>query len=489
MPRANLSDFVEFAGLDRFLQWDLVTVNPWGVPSVAAVGARVKVAENAIWTSTTVGYAAKVRNLRLNPRVTMLRSHGDLTAIVLRGEATVEEGGGTENLAHLFELMQGPEGVRPFFADTTTNPGWRWLYREYWRRILIRIRIVEVEITDGESTRKAKVDSWARPARAGDHPRARGVPRRRLALGTLDARGRQMIADKLPAVLAVGEVDQRAPLVLPVEARQDRAGRLLVRAAVLAPGEFRKASLAVRVIDDSFELARTVAWVGTISPGAGWREFQPRSVYGFTKPPGWLPDLAAGLAAAVMSAKTGASRSVSAPSIQAASRRALAVPAEPLRLSRRAWNALEVLFSSCNATAPVYAGLAVVASAPSIRSRLSYLHHRAEMERDWAHALLIHGRRQISPLDLVRGAIRMRPQALDPLAEAVRQDLILERSRSVLRVELPEPLRSGITRELSRENPSPAPPRRDRSGLAAISSLATSASAAVDRLGRQHSSS
>ena len=28
-------------GLDRFLQWDLVTLNPWGTPVWAAVGARL----------------------------------------------------------------------------------------------------------------------------------------------------------------------------------------------------------------------------------------------------------------------------------------------------------------------------------------------------------------------------------------------------------------------------------------------------------------
>ncbi len=482
MPAANLADFPELQGLDHFLQWDLVTVNPWGVPSIAAVGARVKVAQNAIWTSTTVGYAAKVRNLRLNPRVTMLRSLGDLRSIALRGEATVEEGGGTENLARLFELMDGPEGVRPFFAETTTNPAWRRLYREYWRRILIRVRIVEVEITDETGIRRTKVGSWDSARRSGRPGTERKAPARRLQPGTLEARGRQMLKDGLPAILAVREDQRRAPLAVPVEAQVDRRGRLLVRAPALPAGEFGRSSVAVRIIDDSFELARMVAWVGTLSPGSGWREFRPRSVYGFTKPPGWLPDVAAGLAATVMSMRAGSARLVTTPSIEVASRSSLTVPSKPLVLTDHAWKALNALFSSCNATAPFYAAMAAVAPQPRARSLLSYLHHRAELERDWAHSLLIRGRRRISALELTRGVVRMRPRSLDPLGEALRQDLLLERFREVLRTDLPAPLRAAVTRELPRQWSATASRTAGRSGLAAVSAIATSASAAADRL-------
>jgi hypothetical protein len=93
------------AQLDRFLQWDLVTVTPWGAPSISPVGARVVPDEATIWTSTTVGYAAKLRNIRAQPRVALLRAHPDEPPMLLRGEARIVGGDGTANLAQLFRLM------------------------------------------------------------------------------------------------------------------------------------------------------------------------------------------------------------------------------------------------------------------------------------------------------------------------------------------------------------------------------------------------
>ena len=54
MRSAELADIPELARLDRFLQWDLATVNPWGVPVLAATGARLLPASGEIWTSTLV---------------------------------------------------------------------------------------------------------------------------------------------------------------------------------------------------------------------------------------------------------------------------------------------------------------------------------------------------------------------------------------------------------------------------------------------------
>ncbi|MGA9775949.1 MAG: pyridoxamine 5'-phosphate oxidase family protein, partial [Candidatus Dormiibacterota bacterium] len=130
--------------LDRFLQWDLVTLNPWRTPVWAAVGARLLPETAEIWTSTTVGFTSKVRNLTVHPRVAIMRWAPPEPAVVIRGEASVVSGDGTENLAHLFRLMGGPGAQREFFGVSSEHPLWRRLYGEYWRRVLIRIRVVEV---------------------------------------------------------------------------------------------------------------------------------------------------------------------------------------------------------------------------------------------------------------------------------------------------------------------------------------------------------
>ncbi|MGC1194510.1 MAG: pyridoxamine 5'-phosphate oxidase family protein, partial [Candidatus Dormiibacterota bacterium] len=133
-----------YSGLDRFLQWDLVTVTPWGAPSISPVGARLVPEEATVWTSTTVGYAAKLRNIRAHPRVALMRANAEEPPVLVRGEARVVGGDGTLNLAQLFRLMGGAGGVRRFFATSATDPFWSRLYSSYWHRFLIAVRIVEI---------------------------------------------------------------------------------------------------------------------------------------------------------------------------------------------------------------------------------------------------------------------------------------------------------------------------------------------------------
>ena len=486
MRRADLADIQELAALDRFLQWDLATVNPWGVPSLAATGARLLPHAGEVWTSTTVGFQAKVRNIRLHPRVALLRYHGSGPPVLLRGEAEALEGDGTDNLAALFRLMGGQEGSRRLFYESTVDSRWRRLYREYWRRILIRVRVVEVGLFTPRGLALYRVSEWAAPAAPA--PRTPpAAPRRSTIGGALDRRGRQMLQDGVASVLAVPGGIGGAPLFCPAQVRQDRRGRILVHEQPgLGRGALPRVSLAVRVVDDTYELAREVAWIGRLQPGEGWREFVPRSTYGFTKPPGVIPDLAAGLAARVASGRLQGAGRVTVPEVEPAARRAGLARARPLLLSGASWSALEDLFSGSNAIAPWYAGWALLVREPALRTRLNYLANRAELERDWAQSLLIRGCHRVSPVRQAAAALRLRPRSADPLMESRRHDRILERSRQVLRRELPESLRAGVVPPLRTLAPPLGSMPFELAAVDALRSTAVAGAAALDRLLRRN---
>ncbi|HUY53666.1 MAG TPA: hypothetical protein VMV23_00715 [Candidatus Nanopelagicaceae bacterium] len=481
MPEPDLSALMDFAYLDRFVQWDLITINPWGTPSVAPVGARLLPAEGTIWTSTTVGYAAKLRNLRLHPRVTLLRAPVGEPARLLRGEAVVVPGDGTANLTQLFRLMGGPGGPRDFFGVTAESPFWRRVYREYWRRVLIRIRIVEVGSLGANGWELRRLRPWRQP-RERRVAAAVSVSRSPTSVGGLELKGRQMLADGLPVVLALAAEDGGAPLALPVQARNAAQGGLQVRAAGLPSRRVPKASLAVRVFDDSFEFARMVGWIGTLGEGAGWRDFQPRSIYGLAKPPGFLPDLAAGLAAGLMSARSAGSEGVSPPAVDLAAAGAPGTRAPALALPAAVWAALQQLFVQDAALAPWYAGLASLARSPEDGGWFGYLAQRAELERDWAQSLLVRGSHRVGAMSLGRGILAARPRTGRVRVEAARRDLALERARTLLRSALPASLSSGLAPPLAHGRRAPAPLPGQAPWLGAAFTAAGSAAAALDRI-------
>ncbi|MHB8312352.1 MAG: pyridoxamine 5'-phosphate oxidase family protein [Candidatus Dormibacteria bacterium] len=481
MPEPDLSALTELAYLDRFVQWDLITVNPWGTPSVAPVGARLLPSEGTIWTSTTVGYAAKLRNLRLHPRVTLLRAPAGEPARLLLGEAVVVPGDGTANLTQLFRLMGGPGGPREFFGVTAQSPFWRSVYREYWRRALIRIRIVEVGSLGPSGWEMRRLRPWRQPRERRLAAAASGS-RSPTAIAGLEIKGRQMLADALPSVLALASEDGGAPLAFPVQARTMAGGGLQVRAPGLPGRRVPKASLAVRVFDDSFEFARMVGWIGTLGDGAGWRDFQPRSVYGLAKPPGFLPDLAAGLAAGLMSARSAGSEGVSRPAVDLAAADAPGSRVPPLALPETVWVALQQLFVQDAALAPWYAGLAFLARSPEDGGWFGYLAQRAELERDWAQSLLVRGGRRVGAVSLGRGLLVAGPRTVRARAEAARRDLALERSRKLLRSALPPSLSSGLAPPLAEGSRGRAPLPGQTSWLGAAFTAAGSAAAALDRI-------
>ena len=486
MPEPDLSALAALGYLDRFLQWDLITLNPWGTPSVAPVGARLLPAEGTIWTSTTVGYAAKLRNLRMHPRVTLLRAPAGEPPRLLSGEAVIVPGDGTANLTRLFQLMGGPGGPREFFGVTAESPFWRRLYREYWRRVLIRIRIVEVGSLGPDGWEMQKLRPWRQP-RQRKLAAAGAGSRSPTAIGALDLKGWQMLADRLPTVLALAEAGGGAPLAFPVEVRTTSEGGVQVHAPGGLPAQrLAKTSLAVRVFDDSFEFARMVGWIGTLAEGDGWRAFQPRSVYGLAKPPGFLPDLAAGLAAGLMSARSGGSEGVTPPAVAVAAAGAPGQRAGTLALPPPVWGALQRLFVQAAALAPWYAGLASLAGDPKDRGWFSYLAQRAELERDWAQSLLVRGGRRVGPLSLGRGVLAARPRSGSARLEAARRDLVLERSRTVLRAALPASLSSGLAHPLKEARHAGAPLLGQPSLLGAALTAAGSAAAALDRMLLSH---
>ncbi|MGC2192462.1 MAG: pyridoxamine 5'-phosphate oxidase family protein, partial [Candidatus Dormiibacterota bacterium] len=387
MPDADPSVSDLYSSLDRFLQWDLVTVTPWGAPSISPVGARLIPDEATIWTSTTVGYAAKVRNIQANPRVALMRVHPEEPAVLIRGEARVLGGDGTLNLAQLFRLMGGAGGARRFFATSATDPFWSRLYRSYWHRFLIAVRIVEISTIGPGGWDALKVASWSRPKSLSSPPARSPRPGRRS--GLVDAKGRAMLEAGTQVALATVRRPGSAPLIWPVRAAPQVGGEILVDAGFpLPPGQLPHTSLAVRVIDDTFEVAQMAGWIGTLEPGQGSRRLRPRATYGFTKPPGVVGDLAAGVAALVKAAGLSHPSRVSSPDLARAVELGGATTAPQLELPEPAWILLEQIFARRNAAAPWYAGMAAVVPDRRLRRSLTVLAERAQLERDWAHGLL-----------------------------------------------------------------------------------------------------
>jgi hypothetical protein len=471
------------AQLDRFLQWDLVTVTPWGAPSISPVGARVVPDEATIWTSTTVGYAAKLRNIRAQPRVALLRAHPDEPPMLLRGEARIVGGDGTANLAQLFRLMGGAGGARRHFATTAFDPFWRRLYRAYWRRVLIAVRIVEVSTLGDRGWRPVRLSSWSGEKLAGSGvrpPRRAGSPSR-----LLDSRGRAMIEEGAPTVLATVRHIGAFPTAWPVSARPEAQGIRVDAGFELPEGRLPCSSLAVRVVDDTFETARMVGWIGSLEAGSGRRLLVPRATYGFAKPPGVLGDLAAGVAALYRESTLDHPAEVSSPDVGEAAGRVGAGKPPGITLAPEAWRSLEELFARRNAAAPWYAGMAALVPERRLAERLSRLGERAQLERDWAHGLLTRGSRRVGMGWLVSGAMAFRPNPARPQETARREERVVAALLLRLERQLPEGLGRAPARSGRGAQPGPAAVATlgRESGLAeAALSAANAVAAAFDRL-------
>jgi len=465
-----------FAGLDRFVQWDLVTVNPWGSPAISPVGARLVADEATVWTSTTVGYAAKVRNIEAHPRVALLRVHPDQPTVLVRGEARVVAGDGTLNLAQLFRLMGGAGGARRFFATSARDPFWSRLYRSYWHRYLIAIRIVEISQMSPDGWEPIRVGSWSRskrPIRTTSHPRRRNSRHR----GLVDRRGRALLEAGVAAAFASVGSEGACPSVWPVKARIDGSGEIRVDTNFpLPPGRLAHSTLAVRVVDDTFEVAQMAGWIGTLEPGRSSRRLQTRGAYGFVKPPGVVGDLAAGLAALVQAAKVADRDQVSSPDMTLALALGGTETAPSLQLTESAWVLLEKFFARRNAAAPWYAGMAVLVADPRTQKALSASAERAQLERDWAHGLLTRGSRRVGATRLAAGALAFRPNPADAGGTAAREEAEIGGLLSQLLRHLPV----GVTGPSARGG-GPSPSWASRGMADATLAAASAVAAALDR--------
>lgn len=482
MPQANSRVSELFASVDRFLQWDLITVTPWGAPSISPVGARLVPDEATIWTSTTVGYAAKLRNIRAHPRVAMLRANPQEPPLLVRGEARIVTADSTANLAKLFQLMGGAGGSRRFFATSATDPFWSRLYRAYWQRVLLGVRIVEIATLGGAGWEPVRIADWTRAGvNDASVPRQRGRAARRL----MDVRGRVMLGSGVPVALATVRSAGSAPVAWPVSATSLKTGAIRVEADFPLPvGRLAHSSLATRVIDDTFESARVAGWIGTLEPGEGSRLFLPRASYGFAKPPGVVGDLGAGVAALLRVATNSRPAEVGPPDLARALEEGGAGSSPGLDLSEHAWRLLEQLFARRNAAAPWYAGMGALTSDRTQRVALVQLAEKAELERDWAHALLARGSRRVGAAQLAAGAIAFRPNLSRWRTTAAREEGRVRQLLERLVEELPPgvvrpPTKTPVGSELQPGQPGWRGSERALVGatLAAGSALA----AAIDR--------
>lgn len=466
-----------FRDLDHFLQWDLVTATPWGAPSISPVGARLVEREATLWTSTTVGYASKVRNIRHSSRVCLLRAHPGKPAVLVRGEARVIGGDGTLNLTHLFQLMDGPGGARRFFATSVSDPHWSWLYRAYWRRFLIAVRVVDISVLGPEGWEPHQVGRWSRARSQRPPPPRRSRPR---GQALLDARGRALLTSDLPAALAFIPDGGDCPWAGPVRAAPAGGGAISVESDWSLPAlRLPRSALAVRVLDDTFEVARMSGWIGTLEAGVGVRRFVPRSSYGFVKPPGVVGDLAAALAAGARSLGASGRPRVSLPDVGRAARLGGTGLAGRLELSEELWRTLRHFFARRNAAAVWYSGAATLSRGRREADELRLLAERAQLERDWAQGLLIQGQRRVGTAQLAAGVVALGLNPVAPLEAARREEAALDRVREQLSRQLPQDLGppSGPG-----ARPDPAAPRSRTAvirdvGLAA----AVAAAAAADR--------
>lgn len=436
MPEADPRVAPLFAGVDRFLQWDLVTVTPWGAPSISPVGARLVPEEATIWTSTTVGYAAKVRNIRRQPRVALMRSYPGQPALLIRGEARVVAGDGTANLAQLFQLMGGAGGARRFFATSAADPFWSRLYRAYWRRFLIAVRIVDISTLGEGGWERLPVAAWSSAKAVSPRPLRRSPGPRRLNL--LDPLGRALLEAGTPAAFATVRRRGSCPSIWPVSASIGAGGTISIEAGVPLPGgRLPHSSLAVRMIDDSFEVARMAAWIGTLEPGQGTRLLLPRARYGFAKPQGVLGDLAAGTAALAQSALQPQATQVSSPDLARALELGRGQPAPRLELTDAVWSLVEQLFARRNAAAAGYAALAALVPNSPLHEWLGLLAERAQLDRDWAQALLTRGAQRVGAVQLALGALALRPDPAAPLASLSREETRVRMLKARLVGQLP----------------------------------------------------
>ncbi|MGH7643816.1 MAG: pyridoxamine 5'-phosphate oxidase family protein [Candidatus Dormibacteria bacterium] len=472
-----------FDSLDRFLQWDLVTVTPWGAPAIAPVGARLIPQEGTVWTSTTVGYAAKVRNIEAHPRVALMRTLAGEPSVLIRGEARVVAGDGTANLAQLFRMMGGAGGARRFFATSATDPFWSRLYRAYWRRFLIAVRIVEISRMGPQGWQSVKVASWTQPEPSLRAPTRR--PRLSRTAGLVDGRGRAMLEAGTPAALATVRKEGAAPMIWPVRARPGAGEEIQVDAGFSLPsGRLPHSSLAVRVIDDSFGVAQLAGWIGALEQGAGVRLLRPRATYGFTKPPGIVGDLAAGVAALVKVVGLPHDPEVSSPDLARAVELGGAAALPPPQLSEPAWILVERIFARRNAAAIWYAAMAALARDRRLSRTLTILAERAQLERDWAHGVLTRGSRRVGAVRLATGALAGRPNPTGPESAAVREEAETGRLLGDLQTLLPPEVIAPPERTEAafQSRPGSEVGRRGQQGFSeATLAAATAFAAAADR--------
>ncbi|HVA20608.1 MAG TPA: pyridoxamine 5'-phosphate oxidase family protein [Candidatus Micrarchaeia archaeon] len=417
--------------LDRFLQWDLVTVTPWGAPVVSPVGARLDPATATLWTSTATGVGRKLRNLTAHPRAAALFARPGEPTLLLRGAAHLHAGDGTQLLAQLFRLMGGAGGARAFYATTAADPAWRWLYRAYWRRCLIELRVCEAWTQSGGTVLVHPVRRWPRPGGAGSRPAPPPAPpgrARPIAVrggGDLERRGRALLAAGYPTVVAHSRAPGEAPVAWPARAQATTGGFTVgPLPSAVDPGRAGsiRAGLAVHIVDDAFETAEAVGWIGTLGrdPSApadpSRRRFRPRRTYGFVKPPGRAIDAAAGLLTWIGAALAGPAEvpgpgPVSAPDVALAARAAGGRAPTPPDWPEAVWPRIEGLF--LDSAGDVLALGACAALAPAeVRAGVLGALDRAQRRRDAAHGLLLRGERSVPAGGGLGRLVAARPPAV-----------------------------------------------------------------------------
>lgn len=143
MAELNLPDWV-LDSIGAYTTGELTTAAKSGYPSTFPVAVAFDRTAGQLVTTTSVGFPAKVANIRRDARIGIFLgykiSSSDSTAgaVHVQGHATVDDESFEMNLMSLARFPSLTE-IQPELKRRMRNPRWRKLYQGYMTRVIITI--------------------------------------------------------------------------------------------------------------------------------------------------------------------------------------------------------------------------------------------------------------------------------------------------------------------------------------------------------------
>lgn len=160
MAELNLPEWV-LTTIGAYTTGELTTAAKSGYPSTFPVAVAFDRPAGQLVTTTSVGFPAKVANIRRDARVGIFLGYGisssdpNAGAVHIQGHATVDDENFEMNLMSLARYPSLTE-IQPGLKRRMLNPRWRKLYQGYMTRVIITIT-------------PERVLAWHDPECAGGH--------------------------------------------------------------------------------------------------------------------------------------------------------------------------------------------------------------------------------------------------------------------------------------------------------------------------------